>query len=409
MKSCKVRLEEIADPANLREAFLRAAKGKSHKRDAMAFRSELDRELAMLRCEILQGEVRVGQTTEFTIWEPKERRIHAPCFCERVLHHALLRPCEADFERWLIGDTYACRRGLGRDAALRRAEQYARRHRWFLKLDVAKYFDSIPHGVLLGEVGRRFRDRRVVALWARIVRAYECGPGRGLPIGALTSQHLANFYLGAVDRFVKETLRVRGYVRYMDDMALWSDDRWELRRARIALEEFVIRRLELRLRSNVHLQPTARGMDFLGYRVRPGGSVLARASRRRFIRRWLGIERDLASGRMGEATAQRSLLAMTAFVRAASDEGILPRLFSGTGHRAPTASTAAAVGTTRLTTAAPPTATGTSRATATGTSASASPSAHGCRSGWIGEALNRPVSSSRDRAGRTQQRAARCW
>lgn len=376
MKSCKVRLEQIADPANLREAFLRAARGKGHKADVIAFRAKLDSELAALRQEILAGTVAVGRFTAFTIWEPKERRIHAPCFRERVLHHALIGPCEMDFERWLIDDTYACRRGKGREAALRRAEHHARRHRWFLKLDVAKYFDSIPQAVLLAEIGRRFRDRRVVALWTRIIAAYEKSPGRGLPIGALTSQHLANFYLGAVDRLAKETRRVPGYVRYMDDMALWADDKANLAAAKREIERLLGGQLGLTLKSNWHLQPTARGMDFLGYRVRPAGSTLNRASRRRFVRRWQAGERRLAAGLLGEGAAQRSVLAMVAFARVARRETILRILFSGTGHRAPTASTVAAVGATPPPTVAPPTATGMSRATATPTSASASPSAH---------------------------------
>lgn len=379
MNSCKVRLEQIAHPDNLREAFLRAARGKGHRADVIAFRENLGAELAALRAEILAGKVAVGRFTTFTIHEPKERRIHAPCFRERVLHHALVGPCEADFDRWLVADTYACRKGRGREAALHRAEHYARRHLWFLKLDVTKYFDSIPHAVLLAEVGRRFRDARVVALWTRIVTAYETSPGRGLPIGALTSQHLANFYLGPVDRLVKETLHVPGYARYMDDMALWADDKAQLIDAKNQIESRLKDSLGLTLKSNWHLQPVARGMDFLGYRVYPGGSRLKRASRRRFLRRWGWCERALATGRISEAVAQRRVLAMTAFVRVARRETLLARLFgniSGIGHRAPTASTAAAVGTTRLTTAAPPTATTTRRTTATITSASASPSAH---------------------------------
>ena len=377
MKSCKVRLEQIAAPENLREAFLRAARGKAHSAEVIAFRARLDTELAALREELLAGTVEVGRFTAFTIFEPKERRIHAPCFRERVLHHALVGRCEADFERWLIDDSYACRRGKGREAALRRAEHYAARHEWFLKLDVAKYFDSIPHAVLLAAVERRFRDRRVVALWRRIVEAYETAPGRGLPIGALTSQHLANFYLGTMDRLAKERLRVAGYVRYMDDMALWGE-REQLREARRAMDAGLAE-LGLKLKGNWHLQPTARGMDFLGYRVGPRGSRLNRRSRRRFLRRWRGIEAARETGGIGEVQAQRRVVALAAFVRAARGETILQRVFgdtSGAGHRARTASTAAAVGPTPPRTAAPPTATTMSRATATTTSVSASPSAH---------------------------------
>jgi len=378
MTSSKVRLEQIAEPENLREAFLRAARGKGHRGEVIAFRANLDAELAAVRTDLLAGTVAVGKFSAFTIHEPKERRIHAPCFRERVLHHALVGPCEGDFERWLIDDSFACRRGKGRERALRRAEHHAGKHEWFLKLDVAKYFDSISHAVLLGEVRRRFRDARVVALWERIVSAYAHTPGCGLPIGALTSQHLANFFLGRADRFAKETLRVPGYARYMDDMALWGD-REQLRPARVAMENFLRDELGLKLKENWHLQPTRRGMDFIGYRVGPHGSRLARASRRRFVRKWIALERARESGAVGDSEAQRRVLALTAFVRVARGERLLARIFGktlGTGHRAPTASIAAAVGITPPTIAAPPTATGMSRGLATTTSASASPSAH---------------------------------
>ncbi len=319
-------MEQIADPENLREAFLRAARGKAARIGVCAFRANLDAELAALRAAILAGTVRVGECDSFTIFEPKERRIHAPCFRERVLHHALIGPCEADLDRWLMDDTYACRRGLGREAALRRAEHFAWRYKWFLKLDVQKYFDSIPHDVLLAEIKRRWRDRRVAALWERIIESYKTEAGRGLPIGALTSQHLANFYLAAADRYVKENLRVPGYVRYMDDMALWGDCE-QLKAARKAVEGVLSERLGLTLNSNWHLQPTSRGMDFLGYRVFPFGSRINRASRRRFLRRWHGCEKALESGRIDERTAQRRVLALTAFVRAARRETLLQRVF----------------------------------------------------------------------------------
>lgn len=327
MRSSKVTLEQVADPENLREAFLRAAKGKADRPDVVGFRTGLDEELLALRREIMRGAVRVGACTAFTIYEPKKRRIHAPVFRERVLHHALVGPMESDFDRWLIPDSFACRKGKGREAALRRAELFAGRHEWFLKLDVARYFDSVPHEVLLGRLRRSMRDERVWELWARIVGSYCTTPGRGLPIGALTSQHLANYYLSGVDRMVKEALRIPGYVRYMDDMALWSNSREELKRAKAKLEEFLGVELGLHLNARWHLQPSWRGMDFLGYRVFPSGSRLNRASRRRFLRRWRYYERALEDGRMPEAEAQRCVLALTAFVRVASRETILAKLF----------------------------------------------------------------------------------
>ena len=71
--------------------------------------------------------------------DPKVRVITAPCLEERILHHAIMNVCEEDFERYLIHDTYACRKGKGRIAALLRAQGFARQFGWYLKMDVRKY------------------------------------------------------------------------------------------------------------------------------------------------------------------------------------------------------------------------------------------------------------------------------
>jgi hypothetical protein len=326
MKASRVTLEQVASPDNLREAFLRAAKGKVDRPDVVEFRAALPENLARMREEILGGTMRLGRFTSFTIWEPKERQINAPAFPERVLHHALIRVCEADFERWSVFDSYACRRGKGREAAIRRAESFARKHPFFLKMDVRKYFDSIPHEVLLGKIRKRFHDRGLVSLWEKIVRSYETVPGRGLPIGALTSQHMANFYLGCIDNRVLSKLRLPGYVRYMDDMVAWGT-REELRSARRDIESVLNNELGLELKGNWHLQPVHRGMDFLGYRVYPGCSTLNKASCRRFVSKWEDIERGLETGRLTQLQAQRSMLPLAAFVRVARRERIMDRLF----------------------------------------------------------------------------------
>ena len=99
---------------------------------------------------------------------------------------------------------------------------WAGRHRFGI-LDIRKYFDSVSHEHLLAVLTRKFKDAGLLAWFERILARHETEAGRGLPIGSLTSQHFANFYLGVLDRFVKEVLRRQFYVRYMDDFAVWGD------------------------------------------------------------------------------------------------------------------------------------------------------------------------------------------
>ena len=113
MKRAGRLMERVLDRDNLREAYARAARGKRARRDAAAFAARLDDNLADLARDLEAESYEVGPYHEFTIFDPKERRITAPCFRDRVLHHALTLVCEPVFERFLIADTFASRTAAG--------------------------------------------------------------------------------------------------------------------------------------------------------------------------------------------------------------------------------------------------------------------------------------------------------
>jgi retron-type reverse transcriptase len=263
------------------------------------------------------GTYPLGRCQQFIVPDPKERIITAPCFAERVLHQGIMNVCGPILDRWLIDDTYACRVGRGRTAALQRAQSCARRFGFFLKLDVKKYFDSIPHRGLLERLARRFKDRRLLELLGGVVHAFRGSLGRGLPIGSLTSQHFANCYLGGRDRLVKEQLRIEGYVRYMDDMALWSDSRPQLRSALAAVGAFLRGELGLELKASPYLNRTSHGMDFLGCRLYRQHLILSGRSRRRFRHKLTRLERSFAEGAIDDLALQQRATALLAFARGA--------------------------------------------------------------------------------------------
>ncbi|MGL5097608.1 MAG: reverse transcriptase/maturase family protein [Planctomycetia bacterium] len=295
---------------NLRLAAAKALRGKRNRPDARAFVADLDGNLTRLRDDLNAGNVAVGEATTFEIRDPKKRTITAPCFRERVLHHAVMNVCEPWLERRLIDDTYACRKGRGRLAALARAIHFSNRSAFAAKLDVRKYFDSIPHNRLLLLVERVFKDHRLLDLLRRIVAAYAVEPGRGLPIGSLTSQHLANLYLDPVDRFVKETLRVKGYARYMDDLAFWGGRPAELKAALRETTAFTFEKLGLSLRISAGARPVRMGLPFLGVRVFPHRVVPDRRSRRRYAAKLRDVERTATT----ETERQQRETALTAFL-----------------------------------------------------------------------------------------------
>jgi hypothetical protein len=316
MKRTNKLFDRIVETDNLRLAYRKALRGNRDSADARQFASRDVLRLAEMREQLLQGTFPLGRFYQFVIHDPKERTITAPCFSERVLHHAIMNVCEPVFERWLIHDTYACRVGRGRVAALHRAQHFARKNAFFLKMDIRKYFYSICHRILLARLDRLFKDEALMDLLARVVVCFQGDRGRGLPIGSLTSQHFANFYLGWFDRFVKETLRIKGYVRYMDDMLLWGDSARQLGEVLDASREYLADELDLEIKSHPYINRMSHGVDFLGCRVFADHLTLNRRSRLRFRRKMTRLETEYLEGDIDELELQQRGTSLCAFTMA---------------------------------------------------------------------------------------------
>jgi retron-type reverse transcriptase len=311
----------IADSENLRLAFWKAQKGKKDRQEVQEYRQQLEENLQTLRASLLNRDVPVGDYRYFTVRDPKERRICAASFRERVLHHAMMNLCEPVFERYAIHDTYACRPGKGTHRAVTRAREFGKRFRFCLKMDIAGCFDSIDHEVLMRMLARLFKDRELLNLFEHILASYQTAPGKGLPIGNLTSQHFANFYLGRLDHFVKETLRTKGYLRYMDDFLAFGNSPEELKVLLSRIRDYLDDELHLELKKGIQLKPSKAGVSFLGYRLFPDRIGLTRRSRQRFIDKLRLYEGDYLRGALPESELSRRMQSVIAFTEWADASG----------------------------------------------------------------------------------------
>lgn len=320
MKRSAIGLADVADWHTLAKAFHLAARGKPDHGDVRAFAANLGAELAVLRRDILGETVRPGSMSAFRIRDPKPRIIRAPSFRARVLDHALMAHVGLVLDRALVFDTYACRVGKGTLAAVRRCQHHARRFPWYAKIDVRAYFASVDHPRLMALLRRRFKDRGILALMGRIIDAHHDAPGSGLPIGALTSQHFANFYLAGLDRLLLEGCRVGGMVRYMDDVVWWCESRAAARDALAAARAFLRDDLLLEVKEPALVGRSAAGLAFCGYRILPGALLLSRRRRRRYAERRRHWEDAYLAGVIEAPTLQAgfgSALAITAHADAA--------------------------------------------------------------------------------------------
>ncbi len=311
----------IVEPDNLRLAFLKAARGKHDRQEVVLFRQNLDRNFVQLHQQIKHQRPDIGHYRFFQVRDPKPRRICAASFPERVLHHAVMNICEPVFERFAIHDSYACRKGKGSVAALNRACSFARKNSWYLKLDIRRYFDSIDHYVISRLLHRRFKDKPLLHLFARLLATYSTEPGKGLPIGNLISQHLANFYLGHLDHWVKETLRVRYYLRYMDDFILFSNNQLQLKKQLDVVHTYLDDKLKLQLKGNIQLNRCRQGVPFLGYRVYPGYIKLGVLSKKRLRTKFQQYEHKFLVGQWTQKELIRHMEPLFGFTFAASSQG----------------------------------------------------------------------------------------
>jgi hypothetical protein len=173
-------------------------------------------------------------------------------------------------------------------------------------------------------LARRFKDTDLLDLFSRIIESTSTVQGKGLPIGNLTSQHFANFYLGHLDHFVKDELGCKAYVRYMDDFCVWADSKEALQKIKISIEEFLSQRLKLKLKETAsRLAAVTYGLPFLGFRLFPHTVRMKRETLRRFVRKVRHGDYLVRHNLVDVNIAAQAMQSIYSFVRVADCEGFL--------------------------------------------------------------------------------------
>lgn len=282
MKRTALLLADVAAHDNLLRATWKAARGKRERADVSDFIVQLDASLKQLATDIQQGHAPYGRYRQFYIHDPKLRLIHAACFEDRVLHHAIMNLAEPVFERTLVASSYACRPNKGVHKAVAQVQKNLQRFPWFVKVDISRYFPSIDHACLFELLNRRFKGRAFLDLLWGVIDSYQTQAGKGLPIGSLTSQHFANYYLDGADRFLLEHAQVCAHVRYMDDTLWWCQDKASAQQVLHALQTYLGEQRLLQLKADSQINRSTRGVSYCGFRILPGTIRLSLRKKRRY-------------------------------------------------------------------------------------------------------------------------------
>ena len=300
------------NPVRLEELFAAYYDCRQNKRktfNALEFEGDYEAKLVDLWREINNGTYYPGRSISFIVDKPVKREIFAADFRDRIVHHLVINKLMSLFEALFISDSYSCREGKGSQYGINRVAEFVRecsedytKDCYILKMDIQSFFMSIDKRILAKRLHRfineyyRAVDKEIILRLVEII-VYHCpqfnclikgkksnwdglphskslfyaGKYRGLPIGNLSSQVFANFYMDAFDKFVKNVLKIKYYGRYVDDFVIVHEDKEFLVRIQEKMRNFMQKELHLRLHpKKIYLQHFSKGVKFIGAVIKPG-------------------------------------------------------------------------------------------------------------------------------------------
>lgn len=327
--------EQISSDENILLAYKNARKNKRYRKEVLQFTNRLEENLLKIKKDMLSHNFNTSRFREFYIHEPKCRLIMAQPFESVVKQWAFYQVINPLFVKGYISDSYACIPGRGQAAAVKRLQYWLRlvnkdAYRakkqgqspkdidcwYYLKIDFSKYFYRVDHEIMLKRFDKKIQDP-IVRKWIRAtldnpsmsfglppgkkpeeVPRNERIQGKGMPVGSLISQMLANLYTDPLDQYCKRDLQIRYYIRYMDDIIILSNSKSKLHIWKKQIEKFADEEMKMVLNEKTCIRPISTGIDFCGYRIWPTHIKLRKSTSKRMKRRLKLVMKQYADGKI---------------------------------------------------------------------------------------------------------------
>lgn len=311
----KIELEEFF------EAYFNCRSNKRNTANAKAFEVDYESNLVQLCKEINNETYLIGRSIAFIVDKPVKREIFAADFRDRVVHHLIIGKLNKLFEKQFIHDSYSCRVGKGTHFGIQRIDKFIRqcsanytKNCYILKLDLQGFFMSINKTILFAKLEKFIKEKYqstdkdlLIKLCKQIIfndptknciikgyksdwdnlpqtkSLFHSKPNCGLPIGNLTSQVFANFYMDSFDHFIKHDLKIRYYGRYVDDFVIVHEDKEYLKKLIPQLSEYLQTELQVTIHpKKIYLQHYTKGVKFLGTVIKPNRIYIANRTKGNF-------------------------------------------------------------------------------------------------------------------------------
>lgn len=291
----------------------RAKKNKTNRYELLRFSVDIETNIVGIMNSLKDGSYRPGKYKVFTIYEPKERVIKCLPYRDRIVQqwyiYEFIKPYIIPR---IINTCCACVDNKGTHYAVLMVDKYMNIMKrkydkyYILKLDIKKYFYNIDKNILYKIMNSFVSD---------------------IPIGNYTSQYFANIYLSILDRYVKEVLKVRYYVRYMDDMVILLSTKEKCRIVMGKIKKFLIIELKLELNSKSRYYPSEMGVDFCGYRIYDGYRLIRNGSKRKIKKRIKKWKKDNNMGCLDRKKMMLSFNSWSSHIRHANSYHIYQKIY----------------------------------------------------------------------------------
>ncbi len=303
---------------SLHDAYLKCRKGKRRAVNTRDFEAWLYTELKNLSEALSSGDYRPSRSVCFYVQKPKLREVFAAHFRDRVVHRLLVDILEPEYEKSFIYDSWACRKGKGTHSAVERTKEFLKRGTfcrerpfYYLQLDIKGFFMSIDKQILIRLLAKKIKSDKLLNLCRTVIlhnpaesfvfrgkvppagalpphkTLFHDNKQKGIPIGNLTSQFFANVYLNELDQYIKRGLGIKYYLRYVDDFIIMHHEPQKLQDYKVLIIKYIKEKLQLELK-DTQVQPVSvyKGIDFLGYFIKPRYTLIRRRVIQNFKKAW---------------------------------------------------------------------------------------------------------------------------
>lgn len=316
----------------LMEAHKKSRKGKGYRKEVVLFNLKQEEYIMWLYEQLKKGIYKHGGYTQFYVTEPKLRKIEKSKYIDRIVHRWLVDNfLEPAFVPQFVNTSFACLKDKGMHKACFYVQNSMKRCKriwneyYILKMDVAKYFDNINKKILLKIIKRKIKDEKIIWLIKEIL--YAQPREKGLEIGNYTSQMFANIYLNEVDQYIKHSLKIKYYCRYLDDSIVIVQTKEEAKKALEKIRKFLKENLELELNKKTQIFKNKQGVNFCGYKINEYRLKIRDKGKRKLKNKVRKLKKEIQKGKISSKEAKKYLAGHMGYIKIANVKNLTDSLF----------------------------------------------------------------------------------